>query len=573
MAVALGVYGEIFSAVVLVPPGSALIPVRSRSMRPMNTAWTPFHAAAGGAAEGERWPRLDRLATELSSALIRLDGDQMVRALEDTARQVVEVLDIDRCGLTLYAEDGSAPKELCAWTRPGVRTVSLEEPLQAPWYMGCQSRCEAVALHRIPDDLPPEAGSDLTYFKRAMVKSQLALPVAIGGQVICVLTASAYRAPRPWPEPVVGRLRHLVEIVGWALHRDRQTAALREARAELSRLTGRIGSENKYLREAIDDLHGFDEIVGESPALRASLARVTEVAPTDASVLLLGDTGTGKELFARALHERSPRRQRPLVSVNCAALPATLIESELFGHERGAFTGAVAARQGRFELADHGTLFLDEIGDLPLDLQAKLLRVLQEGEFERLGSSHKRKVDVRLIAATHRDLGAMAADGRFRSDLYYRLNVFPIRIPTLRERRDDIPRLVWYIIHRRQRALRRAITQVPAAVMERLQGFDWPGNVRELENVIERAMIRSTGDTLILHEGLEMGGRQPSPLDRTTLSGVERQHIENVLHSCNWRINGAGNAAEQLGLHPNTLRFRMKKLVIVRPPRQAPPGS
>ena len=185
-----------------------------------------------------------------------------------------------------------------------------------------------------------------------------------------------------------------------------------------------------------------------------------------------------------------------LVSVNCAALPATLIESELFGHERGAFTGAVATRQGRFELADRGTIFLDEIGDLPLELQAKLLRVLQEGEFERLGSSHKRKVDVRLIAATHRDLGAMAADGRFRSDLYYRLNVFPIRIPTLRERREDIPRLVWYIIHRRQRALRRAITQVPAAVMERLQGFEWPGNVRELENVIERAMIRSTGDTL-----------------------------------------------------------------------------
>ena len=362
--------------------------------------------------------------------------------------------------------------------------------------------------------------------------------------------------------------------MAWALYRDRQASSLRDARAELARLTGRIGSENKYLREEIDDLHGFHEIVGESAALRASLARVTEVAPTDASVLLLGDTGTGKELFARALHERSPRRQRPLVSVNCAALPATLIESELFGHERGAFTGAVATRQGRFELADHGTIFLDEIGDLPLELQAKLLRVLQEGEFERLGSSHKRKVDVRLIAATHRDLGAMAADGRFRSDLYYRLNVFPIRIPTLRERREDIPRLVWYIIHRRQRALRRAITQVPAAVMEQLQGFDWPGNVRELENVVERAMIRSTGDTLLLHEGLEVGRvasrRRPTGRRWTAWNGSTSRH---VLQKCNWRINGAGNAAEQLGLHPNTLRFRMKKLVINRPARAPQPGA
>jgi formate hydrogenlyase transcriptional activator len=451
-----------------------------------------------------------------------------------------------------------------------VRAVSIEDPQQAPWYMGCQMRCEAVVWHRVPDDLPLEAASDVAFVKRAMLKSQLAIPVAVDGRLVCALTASSFRAFRSWPEPLIQRLRHLAEVMAWALYRDRQASSLRAARAALARLTGRIGSENKYLREEIDDLHGFHEIVGESPALRASLARVTEVAPTDASVLLLGDTGTGKELFARALHERSPRRQRPLVSVNCAALPATLIESELFGHERGAFTGAVAARQGRFELADHGTIFLDEIGDLPLELQAKLLRVLQEGEFERLGSSHKRKVDVRLIAATHRDLGAMAADGRFRSDLYYRLNVFPIRIPTLRERREDIPRLVWYIIHRRQRALRRAFTQVPTSVMERLQAFEWPGNVRELENVVERAMIRSTGDTLLLHEGLAEAVTQTPPTDRSTLDVVERRHIEHVLQQCNWRINGAGNAAETLGLHPNTLRFRMKKLVINRPSAPQP---
>ena len=232
-----------------------------------------------------------------------------------------------------------------------------------------------------------------------------------------------------------------------------------------------------------------DEIVGESPLLRAALARVEAVADTDSTVLLLGETGTGKELFARAIHERGPRRDRPLIRVNCAALPASLIESELFGHERGAFTGAVATRQGRFELADKGTLFLDEIGDLPLDVQATLLRVLEEGEFERVGSSHTRRADVRVVAATHRDLEAAVEAGRFREDLYYRLSVFLISLPPLRLRREDIPRLVWAFIERRQRMLKRRIERIEPAVMKALQEHTWPGNVRELDNVIERALI------------------------------------------------------------------------------------
>jgi transcriptional regulator with GAF, ATPase, and Fis domain len=284
--------------------------------------------------------------------------------------------------------------------------------------------------------------------------------------------------------------------------------------------------------------------------------------------LLLGETGTGKELFAKVLHARSPRRQFPLVSVNCAALPPTLIESELFGHERGAFTGAVAQRQGRFELAHRGTLFLDEIGDLPLDLQAKLLRVLQEGEFERLGTSRTRKVDVRIVAATHRDLDELVASGAFRDDLYYRLNVFPVRLPPLRERREDIPALVWYFIRKRQHAMHRRIERVPPNVMELLQRHSWPGNIRELENVIERALIHSTDHTLVLlDDDIEAAhSPAPDPADATTLSSVERAHIEEVLRACGWRINGVGNAAERLGLHPNTLRFRMKKLGIVRAP-------
>ena len=311
------------------------------------------------------------------------------------------------------------------------------------------------------------------------------------------------------------------------------------------------------------DSNDFDEIIGDSPALRAALSRVQEVAPTDATVVLLGETGTGKELFAKAVHTRSTRRNYPFIAVNCAALPPTLIESELFGHERGAFTGAASMRRGRFELAHRGTLFLDEIGDLPADVQAKLLRVLQEGEFERVGSSQPQKVDVRLIAATHHNLEEGVKEGRFRADLYYRLNVFPIAIPALRDRVEDIPRLVWFFVNRRQRALNRRFTSIPAAVLETLQRHSWPGNVRELENVVERAMIRSSGDALLLDEG--PGLQIPTSSDTGTLEAVERRHIESALQRCRWRINGPGNAAESLGLHPNTLRFRMKKLGIERP--------
>jgi formate hydrogenlyase transcriptional activator len=282
-------------------------------------------------------------------------------------------------------------------------------------------------------------------------------------------------------------------------------------------------------------------------------------------VLLLGETGTGKELFARALHDRSRRHARALVRVNCAALPPTLVESELFGHEKGAFTGAVGLRQGRFEVANGGTIFLDEIGDLPCDVQGKLLRVLQEGDFERVGSSYTRQVDVRVIAATHRNLEQAVADGQFRADLFYRLNVFPIPVPALRERQQDIRSLVWFFIHRHQRELGRRITKVPTHIFSLLQQHDWPGNVRELENVVERALIRSVGDTLQLDETFESKPRPRAVPVTDRLDDLQRSHIEHTLRQCGWRINGIGNAADRLGLHPNTLRFRMKKLDIMSP--------
>jgi formate hydrogenlyase transcriptional activator len=334
-------------------------------------------------------------------------------------------------------------------------------------------------------------------------------------------------------------------------------------------------SENMCPEEESKGYHDFDGIIGESSVLRRALVRLGQVAPTNSSVLLLGATGTGKELFARAVHERSRRQARALVRVNCAALPPTLVESELFGHEKGAFTGAVATRQGRFELADGGTIFLDEIGDLSPDMQVKFLRVLQEGEFERVGSSRTRSVDVRVIAATHRDLETAALEGRFRADLYYRLSVYPIHLPSLAERPEDIPRLVWFFIQRHQKGLDRCITKVPAAVMRALQEYSWPGNVRELENVVERAMIASTGDTLQLDDCLPGAGRRglaPAAASET-LDDVQRLHIEAILKKCGGRINGTRNAAERLGINPNTLRFRMKKLGVVCPEGRGVPRS
>jgi transcriptional regulator with GAF, ATPase, and Fis domain len=342
-----------------------------------------------------------------------------------------------------------------------------------------------------------------------------------------------------------------------------------EALQEVERLKDRLDAENKYLQEEIKDAHDFDEIMGSSEPLRVILRKIEHVAHTDTSVLLLGETGTGKELFARAIHYHSSRKDRPLVKVNCATLPAALIESELFGHTKGAFTGAVSDKVGRFQLANGGTLFLDEIGELDLDLQSKLLRVLQEGEFEKIGSGQTIAVDVRIIAATNRDLLAAMDEGVFRPDLYYRLAVFPIEVPPLRMRRADIPVLIWHFIEQKQARLGRKILDIPQRAMEALAEYDWPGNVRELENVIERAMILSAGNTLVVDEVLpgppRINQRSSQP---TSPQEANREHIVRILEQCGWKIKGPNNAAERLGLAPSTLRYRMKKLGIQRPPRR-----
>ena len=344
-----------------------------------------------------------------------------------------------------------------------------------------------------------------------------------------------------------------------------RTAELETALEEVGQLKDRLHDENAYLQHEIKLSHNFEEIITRSEIFRQVLSELEQVADTDATVLVLGDTGTGKELLARAVHSASRRADRPLVKVNCAALPANLIESELFGHERGAFTGASARQRGRFELADEGTIFLDEVGDLPLELQAKLLRVLQEGEFERVGSSSTIQVDARVIAATNRDLGEAVAAGGFREDLYYRLNVFPIRCPPLRDRPEDIPLLVEHFATRFSVRAGKRITSVPQKVITALQAYHWPGNVRELENVVERAVILSRGTQLELGNWMPSAAAASEAGTIATLADREREHIVETLELTGWRVRGVRGAAALLGLKPTTLEARMKRLDIERP--------
>jgi formate hydrogenlyase transcriptional activator len=374
--------------------------------------------------------------------------------------------------------------------------------------------------------------------------------------------------------PIEATISH-VEVAGRTLY----TLIVRDIneRTRTEETLRHLHLQNAYLQEEIRSVHNFDEIVGQSRTFRDALEKIRLVASTDSSVLILGETGTGKELIARAVHSNSQRKDRPLIKVNCAALPTGLIESELFGHEKGAFTGATDKRIGRFELAHGGTIFLDEIGEMPLEVQVKLLRVLQEHEFERVGGNKTIKVDVRVIAATNRDLTKAIAEGKFRQDLYYRLNVFPIHLPPLRERPEDISLLVHYFVARYAAKIGRQISRVPKEALQRLVAYAWPGNVRELENIIERAVILSPGPELVVATGVlpatsvlvpTNGGPQgsmpetlPPPL---SLEQAERNHIVSVLKQTKWRIDGPQGAAQILHLHPSTLRSRIKKLGIQR---------
>ena len=370
------------------------------------------------------------------------------------------------------------------------------------------------------------------------------------------------RRERSWPPEVVHRLRVFACAFGSVLARRESDEALQRALEEVSRLRDQLHAENVYLRTEARERHGPSNIVGKSSAIRQVLEQIQLVSATDSTVLLLGETGTGKELFATQIHELSARHARTMVRVNCAAIPATLLESELFGREKGAFTGALSRQMGRFELADHSTIFLDEIGDLPVDVQVKLLRVLEEHQIERLGNPKPIRVDTRIIAATHRNLEQRISDGTFREDLFYRLNVFPIQVPPLRERTEDIPLLVQRFVEEFSKTFAKRIDTIDKDNLAALQLYSWPGNIRELRNVVERAMITATGRRLTIpvpQSSAAATKRSPK------LADVEKEHIRAVLETTGWRIRGAGGAAERLGLAPTTLETRLAKLGLRRP--------
>ena len=370
------------------------------------------------------------------------------------------------------------------------------------------------------------------------------------------------RAERTWPSDVLHRLKIVASLFNQVLARRQRDESLQKALTEVERLKNDLQMENVHLRREVRESFGPASVVGQSASIRRVLDQIQQVATTDSTVLLLGETGTGKELFASQIHELGSRRSRPMVRVNCAAIPATLIESELFGREKGAYTGALARQAGRFELADRSTIFLDEIGDLPAEVQVKLLRVLEERQIERLGSPRPIAVDTRIIAATHRNLEQRINDGMFREDLYYRLNVFPIRMPPLRERVEDIPLLVWRFVEEFSKAFGKRIDTIGKESLAALQQYPWPGNIRELRNVVERAMISASGPrlTIALPQGSAASVRRSSKL-----VDVEREHIRAVLQRTGWRVRGSSGAADALGLKPTTLETRMAKLGLRRP--------
>ena len=546
---------------------------------PLEIAVNPAHAAAGPfvvasitdlterqRAEAEQRAALEeRLAFEraiaaLSSQLINVPAEQ----IDDVIRQGLEltgdVVQVDRAGLIRLGPEGALRSSI-VWAMPEVQPVdvSLLVSDRLPWTFEQLLSGEPVSFASV-EEVPDEI--DRKCYAAIGTRSLVALPMSVEGRVTAFIGFATNRSERAWPPEVRHRLNVIASVFAQVVARQQRDDALQAAMEETQRLKNQLHVENVFLRTEARDRLAPAEIVGRSQALRQVLAQAEQVASTDSTVLLLGETGTGKELFASHIHSLGARRGRPMVRVNCAAIPATLIESELFGREKGAFTGALARQVGRFELADHSTIFLDEIGDLPLDVQVKLLRVLEERKFERLGSPRPISVDTRIIAATHRNLEQRVAEGAFREDLYYRLNVFPIQVPPLRDRAEDIPLLVQRLVDEFSRTFGKRIETIERDTIAALQRYSWPGNIRELRNVVERAMIVTTSRRLVipLPESTSSAvARSPKLVD------VEREHILAVLESSSWRIRGAGGAAARLGMKPTTLETRMAKLGLKRP--------
>jgi PAS domain S-box-containing protein len=502
----------------------------------------------------------ERLVADLSSQFINLPAERVDDAIRDALERIGEALDLDRCTFFRILPDGTAFAAI-GWERPGIppAPAPIQITERAPWAFAILSAGDVVSFSNI-DDLPD--ATDRATFESLGVRSSVTVPLRVAGRLVGAVGFNLLREERAWAPEVLHRLRVFATAFGNVIARRENDEALNTALVEVRRLRDQLHAENVYLRAEVQERIGTGAIVGQSAAVRRVLDQVDQVAPRDSTVLLLGETGTGKELFASRIHELSARHGRAMVRVNCSAIPATLMESELFGREKGAYTGALARQIGRFELADQSTIFLDEIGDLPPEIQVKLLRVLEERQIERLGSPKGIHVDVRVIAATHRNLEQRIEEGSFREDLYYRLNVFPIQVPPLRERVDDIPLLVWRFVDEFSRAFGKRIDAIPRENMAALQRYSWPGNIRELRNVVERAMIIATGSRLTI---AVPSASVASAKRSDVLVDIEKDHIRGVLESTGWRIRGIGGAADRLGLKPTTLETRMARLGLRRP--------
>ncbi|MGH7492602.1 MAG: sigma-54-dependent Fis family transcriptional regulator [bacterium] len=503
--------------------------------------------------------QFEKIISALSARFVKLHAEQVDREIEAALRQILEFFQIDRCGLLHVSPDKKEVKLTHACHAEGLPEMAegINYHEHYPWSTGKVLSGETLSFH--VKDLPPEAAIDRQHAEKIGTRSRLLIPLVANGSVDYLMSINSVRSERVWPQELTSRFRLIGEFFVNALVRQRAEADLQKSYNEIKRLKDRVQLEAEYLHAEIKGTQRYGDIVGESPAMRHVLNQLEQVAPTQSSVLICGETGAGKELIALAIHDLSPRKARVMVKVNCATLPSTLIESELFGREKGAYTGALTRQTGRFEVADGSTIFLDEIGELSHELQKKLLRVLQEGEFERLGSPKTIQVDVRVIAATNRDLVKAIRQGIFREDLYYRLNVFPISVPPLRERPEDIPVLVWAFLKEFGERMGKKTPTVPKNTMAALQQYRWPGNIRELRNIIEHAVIISSGDVLQVQFPQEI---LSSPDKLLALADIERQHIIKILEMTKWRIKGPHGAAKLLGLEPSTLYGKMSKLGI-----------
>ena len=514
-------------------------------------------AAAGAAPAME----IELLLADLSGQFISLPAGDIVEAIRTGLSRTCRLLDLDSAAMIRIGHGGVLTDPV-AWTADGLSSpdYTLLESEQFPWTIDRLLSGETVSFAST-EEVPNEI--DRRNYERLNTASWISVPLSFDGRVAAIAAFSTVGRTRTWSPDLIHRLFLIAGVLAQVVARKQRDHALQQAIEETNRLKNQLQAENVYLRHESRDRLAPVHIIGSCESLRRAVAQAEQVAPTDSTVLLLGETGTGKELFASYIHSLSLRRGRPMVRVNCAAIPATLVESELFGREKGAFTGALARQVGRFELADHSTIFLDEIGDLPLELQVKLLRVLEERTFERLGSSRPISVDTRIICATHRSLEQRIAEGDFREDLYYRLNVFPIAVPPLRERVEDIPALIYKLVEEFSALFGKRIDVIERESLTALQRYPWPGNIRELRNVVERAMIETTSRrlTIALPEPPAGAPSTGSP----KLADVEREHILAVLKSSGWRIRGASGAANRLGMKPTTLETRMAKLRLKRP--------